>query len=59
MVIDLNLEIEEYGDDFDYRGKLRDEEWVKGTRKHLVGEYRKQVAREKIQSFSQEWEASK
>ena len=49
VVIDINAEVKQYGDDFDYRGKLREEAW--GT------DYQKQVARERIPSFSQDWES--
>ncbi len=55
-IIDLNAEINEYGTDFDYRGKLRDSEWVKQLAKKLVSERQKLVARGRIPSFRIEWE---
>jgi hypothetical protein len=58
LIIDLNGEISEYGDDFDYRDKLRDADWIKELRRMLVTGYLKQVQRTRIQSFSQEWAAS-
>jgi hypothetical protein len=56
MVIDLNAEIDEYGDDFDYRDKLRDATWAKELSKKIVGDYQKLVNRGRIQSFKQTWE---
>ena len=57
VVIDINAEVKEYGNDFDYRGKLREEAWVTDLVKTMVTDYRKQVARERIPSFSQDWES--
>ena len=57
VVIDLNGEIDEHGEDFDYRGRLRDEEWVKEIGRTLVADYQKQVARGRIPSFEQDWES--
>ena len=58
LAIDLNAEVEEYGDDFDYRGRLRDEEWVKALRRTIVSDYQKQVARRRVPSFASDWEAT-
>ena len=58
LAIDLNAEVEEYGDDFDYRGRLRDEEWVKSLRRTVVSDYQKQVARGRVPSFASDWEAT-
>lgn len=55
LVIDLNGEIEGYGDDFDYRGSLRDQDWVKKVTTALVGSYLKLVKRGNIKPFSDEW----
>ena len=55
MVIDVNAEVDELGDDFDYRGKLRDDNWVKNLSKNVVGNYQKLVQRKRIDSFSTEW----
>ena len=55
VVIDLNAEVKQYGDDFDYRGKLRDEKWVEDLRRTVVTDYQKQVVRERIPSFGQDW----
>ncbi|MFB0522127.1 MAG: AIPR family protein [Candidatus Bathyarchaeia archaeon] len=55
MIIDVNAEVDELGDDFDYRGKLRDESWVKDLSKSVVGNYQKLVQRKRIDSFSMEW----
>ena len=57
VVIDLNAEVKEHGEDFDYRGKLRDEAWVTNLSKTIVTDSQKQVSRGRIPSFSQDWEA--
>jgi len=55
VVIDLNAELEGVGEDFDYRDKLRDAEWVKGLTRRLVAEHLKMVTRKKIPSFEEDW----
>jgi hypothetical protein len=55
IVIDVNAEVDALGDDFDYRGKLRDEEWVKALGKNVVGNYLKLVSRNRIPSLDSEW----
>ncbi len=55
VIIDLDSEVNDLGDDFDYRDKLRDQSWVKALRKELVADYRKQVLRGRAASFSSEW----
>ena len=55
IVIDVNAEVDALGDNFDYRGKLRDESWVKELKKAVVTSYEKGVARNRITSFEKEW----
>jgi len=55
IVIDVNAEVDQYGDTFDYRGKLRDADWVKSLSKEVVGSYLKLVGRNRIDSFEVEW----
>jgi AIPR protein len=50
VIVDLNDEVKEYGDDFDYRGRLRDAEWVKGITRTIVKDHLKQVNRGRITS---------
>ena len=57
IVIDVNAEVDALGDDFDYRGKLRDESWVKELKKAVVTSYQKSVARDRITSFEKEWKS--
>ena len=52
VIIDLNAEVEQLGEDFDYRGKLRDEAWGKGLALRVVAQYRKLVSRDRIESLS-------
>jgi hypothetical protein len=56
IVTDLNAEVAQLGDEFDYRGKLRDEIWVKDLAHRIVAEYTKLVARKRINSFGQDFE---
>ena len=55
LVIDVNAEVEEYGDDFDYRNKLRDQAWVSDLTKKVVADHLKLVKRGRIQPFKEEW----
>jgi len=57
LIIDVDAEIKGAGDDFDYRGKLRNAEWVKELAKSVVGDHLKLVARKKIASFRDDWQA--
>jgi hypothetical protein len=56
VVIDLNGEVDELGEGFDYRDKLRDQEWVIKTSKKIVNDYQVRVKRKRISSFQEEWE---
>lgn len=55
LITDVNAEIEGIGEDFDYRDKLRDSEWVDKLNKSVVGDHLKMVARKKIPSFKGDW----
>jgi len=55
IIIDFNAEVEQLGEDFDYRAKLRDEVWVKKIANDIVGSYLKQVNRGRIDSFESDW----
>ena len=57
IITDLNAEVDEYKEDFDYRGKLRDEEWVNKLRKEVVGVRQKLVKRGSIQTIEAEWDS--
>jgi len=56
MIIDINAEVQEFGDDFDYRGRLRDPDWVKQLASSVVGTYLKLVARRRVPAFADEWQ---
>ncbi len=58
IVTDLNAEVKGYGDDFDYRDKLRDSDWVKKLAEGLTRDHIKLVNRGRISSFKQDWEQS-
>ncbi|TFF34307.1 AIPR family protein [Mucilaginibacter psychrotolerans] len=55
VIIDFNGEVANLGEDFDYKSRLREESWVKKISQEIVNSYLKQVARERIDSFAQEW----
>ena len=55
MVVDINAEVDAYGDEFDYRGKLRDSAWVKELSREVVKTYVKMVQRKRVESFESEW----
>jgi len=55
VVIDLNAEVDEYGDDFDYRDKLRDAVWVSSLSKKVATDHLKLVQRKRIKAFGEEW----
>jgi hypothetical protein len=57
IIVDLNLESQDFGDDFDYRGKLRDAGGVKDLTKKLLKDYLKQKGRGKSSTFKQVWDS--
>ena len=56
IVTDLNAEIDQLGEDFDYRGKLRDEKWCKGLAHEIAATHKKLVDRGRIDSFQATYE---
>lgn len=56
IIVDINAEVREYGENFDYRGKLRDSKWVKELSNNVVNNFLKLVERKRIPSFKEEWE---
>lgn len=56
LIIDLDVETQDLPDDFDYRGKLRDREYVLNLVNELVASYRKDVMRKKTPSIGEAWE---
>jgi hypothetical protein len=55
IVVDLNYEIARYGIDFDYRDKMRDEEWVKTLANGLRGTRLKLVQQKRMQPIQALW----
>lgn len=55
IIVDVNGEVDEYGVDFDYRGRIREEAWVKELKTKVVNNYLKLVQRNRIDSFEIEW----
>lgn len=59
MVTDLNFELQELGEDFDYREKMRSSQWVQNLARKIVGDHIKMIKRKKIKSIAEEWTAPK
>lgn len=57
LMIDFNLETEELGEDFDYRGKLREKEFLVGMAQDILSSYLKDLKRGKVPSLSEQWAA--
>ncbi len=55
IVIDLNAELDQLGEDFDYRGRLRDEGWVKSLSGRVVADYKKLVSRKRIDPLAEQY----
>lgn len=56
VIIDLNLEVKNLGDNFDYRDKLRDSGTVKGWASTILKDRLKMINRGSIPSFKADWE---
>lgn len=56
VVTDLNAEIAQLGEDFDYRGKLRDETWCKQLAHEIAGTHKKLVDRGRLDGFADMFE---
>ena len=52
VVIDLNFEVEDMGDQFDYKGDLKSPHKIKDLRSKLLRSYEKDVARKKSDSLA-------
>lgn len=55
VIIDLNAELDQLGEDFDYRGRLRDETWVKSLAHRVVADHQKLVVRQRIPTFEEDF----
>ena len=56
IIIDLNAEVGDLDEDFDYKSSLRNDDWVKKLNRNIVSNYLKQIKRNRIPSFIEEWE---
>lgn len=56
IVTDLNAEIDQLEEDFDYRGHLRDEKWCKNIAHELAATHKKLVDRDRLDSFARIYE---
>lgn len=54
IIIDLNGEVNNLGEDFDYKSRLRDDTWVKKLSNSIVSNYQKLVNRGRISAFKDE-----
>ena len=55
IIADLNAEVDEYGDDFDYRGTLRDKSWVTRVSREVIATRQKLVRRGTINTITADW----
>jgi hypothetical protein len=53
VITDLNAEIDQLGDDFDYRRKLRDEAWCNHLSHDIASTHKKLVGRGRMEAFSE------
>lgn len=51
VITDLNAEVDQLGDEFDYRGRLRDEKWANKLAHEVVSTHQKLVNRRRTESF--------
>jgi len=54
IIIDLNAEVGDLSEDFDYKSSLRNDEWVMKLSRNIVSNYLKQIKRKRISSFNDE-----
>lgn len=52
LIIDLNYEVKERGDNFDYKGDLKSPTKIKDLKSELLKSYEKELAKGKIQNIS-------
>lgn len=53
VITDLNAEINQLGEDFDYRGKLRDEKWCNALAHEIAATHKKLVTRSRMEPFGE------
>lgn len=56
VITDINAEIDQLGDDFDYRGKLRDKDWCDPLAHEIAAIHKKLVDRGRMESFTELFE---
>ena len=56
IIADVNGEVQEYGDDFDYRGRLRDEDWVTRVGREVIATRQKLIRRGTINTIAIDWQ---
>lgn len=56
IVVDLNLELKQLGDDFDYRDKMRDEQWVTPLANQILALRIKLVQQKRMPSIKAIWD---
>lgn len=55
IIIDLNGEIDEQGEDFDYKSRYRDKDWIDNLSREIVANYQKLLSRGRVDSLEVEW----
>lgn len=57
IIIDINIESQDFDADFDYRRRLKDAEWVKELTNNIKKGFLKDISRGKQSTFEAEWKA--
>ena len=57
LLIDLNAETEDLEEDFDYRGKMRDKDFISKLGAELLASYQKDIKRGKAKTLAEMWSA--
>jgi hypothetical protein len=58
IVVDLNYELDQVGPDFDYRDKMRDEQWVRKMAGDFRGTHLKLVKQKRMDTIKAIWDAA-
>lgn len=56
VIIDLNYDVDQAGDSFDYKSELKSPNRVRERADELLKSYEKEIAKGKMESFSQLWQ---
>lgn len=55
IIIDINVESDDFADDFDYRANIKDAGWVQSLTRNMEKDFKKNVLRGRQETFAAEW----